>query len=63
MLTAFDALNRLFRLPAAVAPLRVLGLRAVDSARPVKRLLMEHALGLRARAAGRPAWSRADSQA
>jgi 2-octaprenylphenol hydroxylase len=63
MLTAFDALNRLFRLPAAVAPLRALGLRAVDSARPVKRLLMEHALGLRARAAGRPAWSRADSQA
>jgi 2-octaprenylphenol hydroxylase len=46
MLAAFDALNRLFRLPAPVAPLRALALRAVDSARPVKRLLMQHALGL-----------------
>jgi 2-octaprenylphenol hydroxylase len=63
MLTAFDALNRLFRLPAAVAPLRALGLRAVDSAHPVKRLLMQHALGLRSAAESRPRWSRADSQA
>lgn len=63
MLTAFDALNRLFRLPAAVAPLRALGLRAVDSAHPVKRLLMQHALGLRSTAERRARWSRADSQA
>lgn len=63
MLTAFDALNRLFRLPAAVAPLRALGLRAVDSAHPVKRLLMQHALGLRSATESRSRWSRADSQA
>jgi 2-octaprenylphenol hydroxylase len=63
MLTAFDALNRLFRLPPAVAPLRALGLRAVDSAHPVKRMLMRHALGLRSGTDGDPRWSHADSQA
>ena len=63
MLTAFDALNRLFRLPAAVAPLRALGLRAVDAAHPVKRLLMQHALGLQTGTGGRSRWSHAESQA
>jgi 2-octaprenylphenol hydroxylase len=63
MLTAFDALNRLFRLPAAIAPLRALGLRAVDSAHPVKRLLMQHALGLHTGTGGRSRWSHAESQA
>jgi hypothetical protein len=63
MLTAFDALNRLFRLPAAVGPLRALGFRAVDSAHPVKRLLMQHALGLHAGTSGSSRWSHAESQA
>jgi ubiquinone biosynthesis UbiH/UbiF/VisC/COQ6 family hydroxylase len=46
MLVALDALNRLFRLPAWFAPVRAFGLHAVDSAAPVKRLLMRQALGL-----------------
>jgi 2-polyprenylphenol 6-hydroxylase len=46
MLLALDALNRLFRLPAWVAPLRAAGLAAVDAAPPAKRLLMRRALGL-----------------
>jgi 2-octaprenylphenol hydroxylase len=48
MLLAFDALDRLFRLPAWAVPLRKLGLAAVDRARPAKRLLMRRALGLAA---------------
>jgi len=63
MLIAFDTLNGLFRLPAAVAPLRALGLRAVDSAHPVKRLLMQHALGLRSGTNDASRWSHAESQA
>ncbi len=43
MLAAFDALNRLFRLPSWAAPLRALGLRAVNATAPAKRLL--HAAG------------------
>jgi 2-polyprenylphenol 6-hydroxylase len=50
MLLAFDALDRWFRLPPAFAPLRALGLSAVDRALPLKRVLMQRALGL---AAGR----------
>ena len=46
MLLAFDALDRLFRLPAWAVPLRKVGLAAVDRARPAKRLLMRRALGI-----------------
>jgi ubiquinone biosynthesis UbiH/UbiF/VisC/COQ6 family hydroxylase len=63
MLAAFDGLNRLFRLPGWAAPLRVLGLRAVETAHPVKRLLMQKALGLRAGRRLEVRWSRAELQA
>ena len=63
MLAAFDGLNRLFRLPGWAAPLRGLGLRAVEAAHPVKRLLMQKALGLRAGRTNRLRWSRAEPQA
>jgi ubiquinone biosynthesis UbiH/UbiF/VisC/COQ6 family hydroxylase len=63
MMAAFDALNRLFALPGWALPLRTLGLRAVESAGPVKRLLMEKALGLAAGRKHRLRWSRAESQA
>ena len=63
MLAAFDALNRLFGLPDWVAPLRGMGLRAVETADPVKRLLMGKALGLAAGRRNRLRWSRAEPQA
>ena len=63
MLAAFDGLNRLFRSPSWVAPLRALSLRAVEAAHPVKRLLMQKALGLRAGGRNRLRWSRAEPQA
>ena len=63
MMAAFDALNRLFRLPGWAAPLRALGLKAVDSAGPVKRLLMNQALGLDAGRRNRLRWSPAELQA
>jgi 2-polyprenylphenol 6-hydroxylase len=63
MLAAFDALNRLFRLPTWAAPLRALGLRAVNTAAPAKRLLMAQALGLSAGSKNRRRWSHAESQA
>ncbi|HVY67232.1 MAG TPA: UbiH/UbiF/VisC/COQ6 family ubiquinone biosynthesis hydroxylase [Gammaproteobacteria bacterium] len=63
MLAAFDALNRLFRLPAWAAPIRVLGLGAVNAAAPAKRLLMRQALGLAAGIENRRRWSHAESQA
>jgi 2-polyprenylphenol 6-hydroxylase len=63
MLAAFDGLNRLFRLPGWATPLRSLGLRAVEAADPVKRLLMQKALGLAAGRKHRLRWSRAESQA
>ncbi len=63
MLAAFDGLNRLFRLPGWASPLRSLGLRAVEAADPVKRLLMQKALGLTAARKHRVRWSRAESQA
>jgi 2-octaprenylphenol hydroxylase len=63
MLTVFDGLNRLFGLPGWAAPLRLLGLRAVESAYPVKRLLMQKALGLAAERRNRLRWSRAEPQA
>ena len=63
MLAAFDALNRLFRLPAWAAPLRMLGLRAVNTAAPAKRLLMAQALGLSVGSKNRRRWSHAESQA
>jgi ubiquinone biosynthesis UbiH/UbiF/VisC/COQ6 family hydroxylase len=63
MLAVFDGLNRLFGLPGWAAPLRSLGLRAVETARPVKRLLMQKALGLAAGRANRLRWSRAELQA
>jgi 2-polyprenylphenol 6-hydroxylase len=47
MLLALDALHHLFRLRGA-APLRALGLAAVNSARPAKGWLMRRALGLHA---------------
>ena len=49
MLLAFDALDRLFRLPVRAAPLRAFGLAAVDRSRAAKRFLMRRALGLTAR--------------
>jgi 2-octaprenylphenol hydroxylase len=63
MLAVFDGLNRLFGLPGWAAPLRGLGLRAVEAAHPVKRLLMQKALGLTAGRRHRVRWSRADLQA
>ena len=63
MLAAFDGLNRLFRLPGWAAPLRALGLRAVEAAHPVKRLLMQKALGLEAGRRHQVRWSRAELQA
>ena len=63
MLAAFDGLNRLFRLPGWAAPWRSLGLRAVEAAEPVKRLLMQKALGLTAGRRHRVRWSRAELQA
>jgi 2-octaprenylphenol hydroxylase len=63
MLAVFDGLNRLFRLPGWAAPLRGLGLKAVDAAHPVKRLLIQKALGLDASRRLRLRWSRAELQA
>jgi 2-polyprenylphenol 6-hydroxylase len=63
MLAAFDGLNRLFRLPSWAGPLRGLGLRTVDAAPPVKRLLMAQALGLRRVERQRGRWSRPERQA
>jgi 2-octaprenylphenol hydroxylase len=63
MMAAFDGLNRLFRLPGWAAPARMLGLRAVEAAHPVKRLLMQRALGLTAARRHRLRWSRAEPQA
>jgi 2-polyprenylphenol 6-hydroxylase len=63
MLAAFDGLNRLFRLPSWAAPMRELGLRAVESAAPVKRVLMQKALGLEAGRRLEVRWSRAELQA
>jgi 2-octaprenylphenol hydroxylase len=63
MLAAFDGLNRLFRLPGWASPLRGLGMRAVEAADPVKRLLMQKALGLAAGRRHRLRWSRAELQA
>jgi 2-octaprenylphenol hydroxylase len=63
MLAAFDALNRLFRLPSWAAPMRMLGLRAVNATAPAKRLLMQQALGLAAGSKNRRRWSHAESQA
>jgi 2-polyprenylphenol 6-hydroxylase len=63
MLAAFDALNRLFQLPGWASPLRSFGLRAVEAADPVKRLLMQKALGLAAGRRHRLRWSRGELQA
>jgi 2-octaprenylphenol hydroxylase len=63
MLAAFDGLNRLFRSPSWVAPLRGLALSAVEAAHPVKRLLMRKALGLRAGRSNRLRWSRPEPRA
>lgn len=46
MMLAFDALDRLFRLPGWAAPVRGLGLALLDRAVPAKRALMSRALGL-----------------
>ncbi len=59
MLLALDALHRLFRLPGWVAPLRAVGLRAVDSSGIAKRVLMQRALGLNAGSKNRLRWSHA----
>jgi 2-octaprenylphenol hydroxylase len=63
MLAAFDGLSRLFGLPGWAAPLRGIGMRAVEAAHPVKRLLMRKALGLSAGRRHRLRWSRAERQA
>jgi hypothetical protein len=63
MLAAFDGLNRLFRLPSWAAPARSLALSAVEAAAPVKRLLMQKALGLEAGRRHQVRWSRAELQA
>jgi 2-polyprenylphenol 6-hydroxylase len=63
MLAAFDGLNRLFRLPSWAAPARSLALSAVEAAPPVKRLLMQKALGLEAGRRHQLRWSRAELQA
>jgi 2-octaprenylphenol hydroxylase len=63
MLAAFDGLNRLFRLPGWASPARSLGLRVVEAAPPVKRLLMQKALGLEAGRRHQVRWSRAELQA
>lgn len=63
MLAAFDGLSRLFGLPGWAAPLRGFGMRAVEAAHPVKRLLMQKALGLEAGRRHRLRWSRAPRQA
>jgi 2-polyprenyl-6-methoxyphenol hydroxylase-like FAD-dependent oxidoreductase len=62
-LAAFDGLNRLFRLAPWAAPVRALGLAAVDAAGPLKRALMREALGLRAGNRYRLRWSPAPAQA
>jgi 2-octaprenylphenol hydroxylase len=46
MLAALDGLNRLFRLPSFIGPLRALGLHAVERAPAAKRFFMREALGL-----------------
>lgn len=48
MQLAFDALNGMFgrQFPATLAPLRGLGMRAIDRAGPAKRWLMRRAMGL-----------------
>lgn len=63
MQAAFDGLHRLFQLPTWAAPVRALGMRAVNGMGPVKRLLMEQALGLSAGSKNRLRWSHAESQA
>jgi 2-octaprenylphenol hydroxylase len=63
MQAAFDGLHRLFQLPAWAAPVRSLGMRAVNGAAPLKRLLMQQALGLSAGSKNRLRWSHAESQA
>jgi 2-octaprenylphenol hydroxylase len=63
MLAAFDGLNRLFRLPEWAAPLRGMGMRAVEAAHPVKRLFMQKALGLEVARRHQVRWSRAELQA
>jgi 2-octaprenylphenol hydroxylase len=63
MLAAFDGLNRLFGMASWAAPLRGIALTAVESAHPVKRLLMTKALGLAAGRRHRVRWSRPELQA
>jgi 2-octaprenylphenol hydroxylase len=57
MLVALDGLNRLFRLPSWVAPIRSAGLEAVDRSGLAKRFLMQRALGLNAGSKNRLRWS------
>lgn len=54
MLVALDALERLFRLPDAFAPLRIAGLGLVARAPLAKRHLMRRALGLKQLGADAP---------
>jgi len=63
MLAAFDALNRLFRLPLWAAPVRAAGMRVVGIAAPVKHALMQRALGLAASREQRQRWSAAEPRA
>ena len=46
MQLAFDGIDRLFRLGGLAVPLRAAGMLAVDAAAPLKRILIEHAMGL-----------------
>jgi 2-octaprenylphenol hydroxylase len=59
MLLALDALHRLFALPEWVAPLRGVGLRAVERSGVAKRFFMRRALGLNAGSKNRLRWSHA----
>jgi 2-octaprenylphenol hydroxylase len=46
MMLALDALDRLFRAPQPLSPLRATGMRVVESVPAAKRLLVRRALGL-----------------
>jgi len=63
MMAVFDGINRLFGLPGWASPLRAFGLGAVEATHPVKRILMQKALGIAAGRKHQVRWSRADRQA
>lgn len=60
MLAALDGMQRLFALPAWLAPWRALGLGLVDRSGPLKRALMARALGVDSGRKAAIGWSQAD---